>query len=1168
MAGNSTQSTIPAGGSGEATVSTGNENELILQRTRLLVLEMEDVLFHLDSAVMMPEAPGGSSSSDGSEDDHQDPSDQQTQQMQEQATGLRALALVFCQFELDPRKRLLLLGHTDTSGGAQMNFGLSEQRALSVLHLLTGNRQEWADNSASRHKVEDYQQILKYLALTKGWDCDPDKIDDIWGDKTERASRNFFTRADPANAESLISTVRANIQKKWPADAWALVYDQYEQVLAETLGVAVNAMSTPRGRVRYAYPDKQYLACGESFPVDDAQRNNYRSQRNRRVEILFLDEDEVPAEINCPQITSRAHTADECPLRDIDRFAWSYLDPNDVFAVAYHFKFRYFDRIKKQLTDVPDGLRIRAYKRDGTEVPTRQTFDDGLYAVVAQFPSNEEAQANRSTLHFRFETSGAWIYTANADESTLPVIVRELPRDRYDALGENERSGHVCFDGMSMLDKLKYYDLPALWDSRNWRCAVGNNVNDFEHHMTTATTPSQPIRFMLDDIVLLDTSGNQAVMDRNSEVTSTHLNGQPHPLSNRSRVRILFADPEDTKLKIYSTNPSGTAQQRHDGSIIRFQTNAAGAYRNYIKDPPGGARAIVFCGQFYDVTFKRTVANAHYNVVNGHVLGARAAVLNDSDVHHMEAFQHDSNNPPAHCSTIGHFDVHYLHGGGFDDSRWYSYLIIYWSTFVAKDTQPTVGGTGDNRPATDTEVNECKSIGMENSMEHWNKKDYRCDDHSGSSNHSVRPLFMFEAFEEFSYTPPSPVNFRSNFNDILTSGHFQTARRNSRGGVPKTITFVVEEKKGSWMRSWRSSAASFSVMSLRIKTRKNDPTRFSGFPFTEFGDPGQYGCLVMAHEIGHATGQVDDYCQDITEPKTFGYLPTLGQFGFTATGDFIANDNNNFGSRVQGSEAYEIRHDAKTMMTKNGPVRMRQIWRFVHWLNNLGRSGQPLHAFTNGVQFEINYPRASMRFYRSLSEKVDPWHFALSGTIDVAPDKTMNVYLFKRTDETRRGRRSSGTNVDYKAILCLRLLLSITYVNTGLFSTWSDRNKKDWNNALNSLFNANSLRGKYLLSGGGGDLDPTIIRIIPGFYLPTGSTVPSQNSYNYHLRVRRRSDDAISQSGTTLTLGDRISARELLNFFFNKSAADTSFATTDFNFVKNWFSLPTIGNGAFNIEQV
>ncbi len=52
-------------GSGKSSALTSKKNEIILKLVKMHILEMEDVLFHLNSAVMMPENPQGKSSAHG-----------------------------------------------------------------------------------------------------------------------------------------------------------------------------------------------------------------------------------------------------------------------------------------------------------------------------------------------------------------------------------------------------------------------------------------------------------------------------------------------------------------------------------------------------------------------------------------------------------------------------------------------------------------------------------------------------------------------------------------------------------------------------------------------------------------------------------------------------------------------------------------------------------------------------------------------------------------------------------------------------------------------------------------------------------------------------------------------------------------------------------------------
>ena len=86
---------------GKFVAPSHNTCEITLNRIQVHLLEMEDVLFHLNSAVMMPERPMGKTSTKTSED-------------QDKISGLQTLAISFKQFEFDPRKRLLISGHSDT----------------------------------------------------------------------------------------------------------------------------------------------------------------------------------------------------------------------------------------------------------------------------------------------------------------------------------------------------------------------------------------------------------------------------------------------------------------------------------------------------------------------------------------------------------------------------------------------------------------------------------------------------------------------------------------------------------------------------------------------------------------------------------------------------------------------------------------------------------------------------------------------------------------------------------------------------------------------------------------------------------------------------------------------------------------------------------------------
>lgn len=1135
-------------GKGKSSAITNRKNEVILKMVKMHILEMEDVLFHLNSCVVMPENPQGKSSSDGNMESSDESLD---------ITGIKALAIVFKQFEFDPSKRMIIAGHTDTSGTDEFNFKLSDERAKNILYLLIGEKSEWAKLSYGRHKVEDYQQIMKYFEKKLSCECDPGDIDDKWGDNTRAATKNFFNKVLPGKSVSMLAKVENDQKKRWPVEAWEAVYDLYSKEMADVLEVSESELNTRRkSDIKFVDDKKQFVGCGESFPIESKEKNNYRSQKNRRVEILFFDKDETP-EINCPAQIKKSHTEQECPLWKKFYFVPLYIDPKDLKSVVYHLQFVYYDKVKRKRLPVPKGLFISAYEDGNKKLPTETIFKDGVYYVKVQFKKTIKDPA-RTKLYFEFNGTDRWVYTK--DDKSDPIVVIMTKKD---------------YDAFSFIERQKYYDLPVKWSSQNYWTRYDGDINKgdrFEKVFKdvqklkpfgdTTTKPDKPLVFSFDDIVLVDKNGSQNISDRNAFAETANPKGQPKPLSERSRVRILHVDLNDNKLKIYEPDSSGSVDDRYKSSLIRFQKDKEGKFSNLILADELNTRVVVFCGEFYDVTNKRTLESSSLDYSKNNILGCRKAVVNDSDCHFFEVFRHDSAEKTVHCSGIGDFEVHYFHGGGFSKDNIHSFQLIYWSTFFEKDTNPTVGGVGDFRPATQNEVDDFKSSGMINSMNHWNVKEYQYEDEAKKNNIIIKPFFYFEAFEEFSYIPAASFDFTANNYAILFGkDDFKQAIKNSRGGIPKSVSFIVEEKKGSWFLSYRDASNIFSLGSFRIKTREDDVNRFDGFPFSEFGDPGQYGCLVVAHELGHATGQNDDYTETVASSLTKASVPTLGQFGRTEDGNRISQDDSNFTSRVEGNEAYNVQHDKLTMMIKNGPIRMRHVWRFTHWININSKSGKPLNKFLTGTDFKIYYPRAKYSYYRKIEDKLDPWKYIKGESINAAAERPWNVYLFKITDETRK-----NGDKEFKAILTVRLLLAVAFRNNGA-NNWSDAEKTNWTNRINNALQTSKNFAKFYLEGSGA-FNPTIIRFIPGFNFYNIGSSPSNAGFNYRIEVTKNSNDPITQTGNIIKCGDSITSKMLLNYFFAKPLNTVEIKKEDLKFISDWFSTAAVANAVFTVKTI
>ncbi len=291
----------------------------------MLVLEVEDALFSLDSAVFLPSAPSGPSGADGDDVETANPNPAASG-----ASGLGVVATLFQYLNAHEGKFMVIAGHTDTSGGVQYNFGLSEKRGKALLAVIENDRDTWKATCQPQHRVEDYQQILAHWKQRLGWDCDPGPVDGALGDKTKKALQNFRDKYNASKADLKISQpdlpAAALGGEKLKAEYWGAFFDLYQYELAEGMGVDAAGLDAYRKKVKFVDDGKKVLGCGESFPIEKPKRDNYRSQTNRRVEILLFDEEEKP-DLACPAARATVHTPKECPVYGLLKYKPSYLTP-------------------------------------------------------------------------------------------------------------------------------------------------------------------------------------------------------------------------------------------------------------------------------------------------------------------------------------------------------------------------------------------------------------------------------------------------------------------------------------------------------------------------------------------------------------------------------------------------------------------------------------------------------------------------------------------------------------------------------------------------------------------------------------------------------------------------------------------------------------------------
>ncbi|HEU5075762.1 MAG TPA: OmpA family protein [Polyangiaceae bacterium] len=247
---------------------------------QLTFVEFDDALFRTDSCVVLPEG---------------ERPDTETHEAITTA-GLVSTVLRFNADQPKPGNKLLVAGHTDTTASPEFNQTLSEERAQCALALVVGDRESFKTLCDGRHEVADYKQILSWIDQAfpeLAFGCDPGTIDN-----------NSFTGIEPVRRfQSGYNRNKAELGATGPdlepdGDmgplTWGAIFDVYEFGLAQELGVELADLATLRAPLVFVDDEQRALGFSEHHPVEGIGKDKFRSQANRRVEVLFFDFGEEP----------------------------------------------------------------------------------------------------------------------------------------------------------------------------------------------------------------------------------------------------------------------------------------------------------------------------------------------------------------------------------------------------------------------------------------------------------------------------------------------------------------------------------------------------------------------------------------------------------------------------------------------------------------------------------------------------------------------------------------------------------------------------------------------------------------------------------------------------------------------------------------------------------
>jgi outer membrane protein OmpA-like peptidoglycan-associated protein len=256
-------------------------------KKRAIFIEMFDTLFRNKSAVVLPEGEAPSSR----------PGEH------EAFTSVGVIAAILRYNEEHLRKKLLVAGHADRAGGA-INQPLSDQRALAVCALLTGDKSAFSSACKAYYSEVDLTQIFDWTHHHPdlGFKCKPSVMNRNPSEDNYQLFRDSFNEwvknTPPGEYRGTPISPKARIYKP---DIWDAVFDLYEYQLGKELGESRAGVANLRSLLVWVDPNIKSRGFGEAHPIDKNRPDNVRSKEDRRVEVLLFDLGEEPDLLGDPK---------------------------------------------------------------------------------------------------------------------------------------------------------------------------------------------------------------------------------------------------------------------------------------------------------------------------------------------------------------------------------------------------------------------------------------------------------------------------------------------------------------------------------------------------------------------------------------------------------------------------------------------------------------------------------------------------------------------------------------------------------------------------------------------------------------------------------------------------------------------------------------------------
>src|SRR5690606_3765494 len=122
--------------------------------------------------------------------------------------------------------------------------------------------------------------------------CDPgpsDDTDNLWTPvHTFESEFNYFKFYFQAS-----ETPDLELTGSMGPNNWGALFDVLQFGIAQELGVIVRDIASLRANIKWLDDSRKALGFSEHHPIDAVGTDNYESQSNRRVELLFFDENDI-----------------------------------------------------------------------------------------------------------------------------------------------------------------------------------------------------------------------------------------------------------------------------------------------------------------------------------------------------------------------------------------------------------------------------------------------------------------------------------------------------------------------------------------------------------------------------------------------------------------------------------------------------------------------------------------------------------------------------------------------------------------------------------------------------------------------------------------------------------------------------------------------------------